>query len=130
MISKNIIYLAAAAAGVLLISMTLASLWSDHRIREMEQAVAAAKEHADAVEHAAADQEQKATEYKAKIEYLENKLAEISATARRQDEELEKLENDSDTARGNVDRARRLRSVAATADELCEKLEELGHPCG
>lgn len=129
MISKNIIYLAAAAAGVLLISMTLASLWSDHRIREMEQAVAAAKEHADAVEHAAADQEQKATEYKAKIEYLENKLAEISATARRQDEELEKLKTNTADARNDVERARRVRSVAATADELCAKLDSIGHPC-
>jgi uncharacterized coiled-coil protein SlyX len=130
MISKNIIYLTAAAAGVLLISMTVASLWSDHRIKEMERTVAVAKERADAVEHTAADKEQKTAEYKAKIEYLENKLVEISATARRQDEELESLSANTTNARNDVDRARRVRSVAATADELCAKLEELGHPCG
>jgi chromosome segregation ATPase len=96
----------------------------------MERVVAGAKEHSETVEQAAADKEQKAGEYKAKIEYLERKLAEISATARRQDDELQTLENDTNTARGDVDRARRVRSVAAAADELCKKLEELGHPCG
>lgn len=129
MISKNMIYLAAAATGIFLICIVTASLWSDHRIEEMERTVAAAKEHAKAVEDVAADKEQKATEYKAKIEYLENKLADISATARRQDEELEKLKTNTADARSDVERSRRVRSVAANADELCAKLEELGHPC-
>jgi len=129
MIFTKKVYLVIAVSGVLIAVLTVGQLWSNHKIGEMERAVIDAKEHAETVERAAASQEKKTVEYKAKIEYLENKLAEISVTARRQDEELQTLENDSNTARGNVDRARRVRSVAATADELCEKLEELGHPC-
>lgn len=130
MISKNTIYLAAAAIGIFLVCFTIGSLWSSYKMRERERAVEDAKEHAETVERAAASQERNAAEYKAKIEYLETQLAEISATARRQDEELQMLENDSNTARSDVDRARRVRSVTATADELCKKLEELGHGCG
>ena len=129
MIFTKKIYLVIATAGVLTAGLTVGQLWSNHKIGQMERAVMDAKGHAETVQRAAASQEQKAAEYKAKIEYLESRLAEISATARRQDEELQTLENDSNTARGNVDRARRVRSVAATADELCKKLEELGHGC-
>lgn len=129
MISKNTIYLAAATLSIFLICFTTASLWSSHKVTKMERVVADAKDHAETLERDAATQEQKAAEYKAKIEYMETQLAEISATARRQDEELQMLENNTNTARDNVARARRVRSVTATADQLCTKLEELGHPC-
>ena len=130
MIFTKKIYMLIAIAGVLIAGLAAGQLWSNHKIGEMERTAAAAKEHADSTERQAAIQEQRAGEYKAKIEYLEDKLAEVSETARRQDEEIQTFEVNTNTARSDVDRARRVRSVAATADELCKKLEELGHPCG
>jgi len=122
-------YVLIAIAGVLIAGITTRELWTDHKLAEMERAVEAAEGRAKSVERNAAIQEQRAGEYKAKVEYLERKLAEISETARRQDEQLQTLEVNTNTARDSVDRARRLRSVTATADELCGKLEELGHGC-
>lgn len=130
MIFTKKMYIFVVAPGILIAGITFGTLWSKHKISEMERGVAAANEHAESVEHNATIQEQKAGEYKAKIEYLEGKLAEISATARRQDDELQTLETVTNTARDDVDRARRVRSVAATRDDLCKKLGELGHPCG
>lgn len=129
MIFSKQTYVLLAIAGVLIAGITARELWSNHKVGEMERALAATKEHAESVERTAAVHEQQAGEYKAKIEYLENKLAEISATARRQNEEIRTLEININAARGDVDRARRVRSVAATADELCKKLEALGHGC-
>ena len=68
--------------------------------------------------------------YRAKIEYLDARLNEIQTIARKQDEELEKLNTSVNSARADIGRARGVRSVTATADELCAKLAELGHPCG
>ena len=73
--------------------------------------------------------EMEAAGYKQKIEYLEGKLAEIQTIARKQDEELEKLNTNTHSARTDVDRARRTSSITADADELCQKLAELGHAC-
>jgi uncharacterized protein HemX len=127
--TKNI-YVLIAVAGVLIAGITVGSLWLNHKVALLERQVATAKEHSDTVEKSAADKEMQSAEYKAKIEYLESKLAEFSAIARRQDEELQKLETNTAAARGDAERARRVRSIATTADQLCGKLEELGHPCG
>jgi len=129
MILKKQIYVSIAIAAVLIAGITAREMWSDHKIGEMERFAAAAKERAESAERDAAIAEQQAGEYRAKIEYLENKVAEISATARRQDEQIRTLEINTNTARGDVDHARRVRSVATTADELCKQLEELGHGC-
>jgi chromosome segregation ATPase len=127
--TKRMSILISAAVGLLIAGITAGSLWSNHKVASLERQVMTAKEHSDLVEKSAADKEMQSTEYKAKIEYLEGKLAEFSATARRQDEELQKLETNTAAARDDVERARRVRSIAATADELCGKLQELGHAC-
>jgi predicted trehalose synthase len=120
----------AIGAAVLLIAGILGSwLLSNHKISRLERAVATAKALANEKESHAIAKEIEAAEYKQKIEYLETQLAEIGGLARKQDEELEKLNVISHGARGDVERARRTRSVAATAEQLCQKLAEVGHPC-
>jgi hypothetical protein len=129
MIFTKKIYILSVLAGVLTIGITAGSLWSNHRIGVLEYQVATARERSDLTQKSAGDTEIQAAAYKAKIEYLESKLAEVSATARRQDEELQKLESSTNAARDDVGRARRIRSIATTTDQLCGKLEELGHSC-
>lgn len=127
---KKMYVLPAAAAVILVAGIMAGSLWSDHKIDVLEREAATAREKANVIEKSAALREQRAVEYKAKIEYLEGKLAEISAKAREQDEELQKVESDTNAARNGVERARRARSVRVGVGELCGKLSELGHPCG
>jgi uncharacterized membrane protein YqiK len=73
--------------------------------------------------------EAKAGEYVKKIEYLEGELAAIGQIARRQDEELKAISGDVGTARRDVERARRIRAIDTTTDELCARLAALGHAC-
>ena len=119
----------AAAAVVIAITMTAAWLWSEQQISRLERDVRSAKTIAAEKESAAGELERRATEYKAKTEYLEQKVAEIQVIAQKQDEELKAISNNVDAARGDVHRARRTRSAAATAEDLCAKLAELDHPC-
>jgi chromosome segregation ATPase len=121
------IYLAAAA--LLVTAFLFSTAWSTFRNSKLEKEIAAAKQRAESSEKAAGDAERKAGEYKAKIEYLENDLAEIQQIARRQDEELEKITADTSAARDRVRDARGVRAVATTAAELCRKLADIGHPC-
>jgi hypothetical protein len=121
--------IAAAVGGVLLAAVLAGQFWSGYRIGRIEQEATEAKEKAEVLERRAADAELRAAEYKQKTEYLERSLAQIRATARRQDEELEKLDVDARGARADVERAKRVRAVGATADELCRQLGELGYPC-
>ncbi len=123
------IYIAAAIATVFSIGIFGGWAWSNYNISKLERAVETAKTEAAAKQAAADEKEKEAAAYRKKIEYLEANLAEIKSIARKQDEELEKLNANSAGARGRVERARRVRAIAATADELCERLEELGHPC-
>jgi chromosome segregation ATPase len=119
----------AAAAVVIAITMTAAWLWSEYTINGLERDVRSAKTIAAEKESAAGELERRATEYKAKTEYLEQKVAEIQVIAQKQDEELKAISNNVDAARGDVHRARRTRSAAATAEDLCATLAELDHPC-
>ncbi len=121
------IYIAIAAA--FLLALTFNWLWSDHRIAKLAGESRDAIGRAETLEQYAVQKESETAEYKQKIDYLEHQLAEIQQLARKQDEELEKLNSITNNARADVERARRTRSVAATADELCQKLAELGHPC-
>ena len=104
-------------------------LWSNHKIASLERDVETAKAAAAEKQSAAAQLEQQAVQYKAKTQYLEKQIAEINAIATKQNEELEKLSKATDSARRDVERARNIRSVAATANQLCSKLADLGHPC-
>ena len=103
--------------------------WSNFRFSKLETTAAEAVKRADASTAAADEAERRASQYIAKIEYLEQQLTDIRQVATKQDDELQKLTIDTRTARGRVDAARRTRAVAATTDELCQKLADLGHPC-
>ena len=117
-------------AAILIASLVFgAQLWHRRTISALENAAEAAKQAAFVSQHAAAAKEIEAAEYKQKIKYLERQLVEIQTIARRQDEELEKLNVNSGRARSDLERARSTRSIAATSGELCAKLAELGHAC-
>ena len=114
---------------VTFVAVVLAWVVSGAKLRRMERVVESAKQRARVSEEAGAAAESAAGEYRKKIEYLEGELAAIGQIARRQDEELEKIGGDVNAARRDVERARSIRAIDATADELCTKLAELGHPC-
>ncbi len=119
-------------AGICLavfVAVVLVWVVSEVKLRRMTRAVDAAKQQARVSEAAAATAESAAGEYRKKIEYLESELAAIGQIARRQDEELGKIGGDVSSARRDVERARSIRAIDATADELCSKLAELGHGC-
>ena len=122
-------YIIAAAAALIIATVTAIQLWSNHKIAALEREAGDAKAIAIEKQSLADQRELEAAEYKAKTEYLEQQIAEINAIATKQNEELEKLSKTTDSARRDVERARNIRSVAATADQLCAKLADLGHPC-
>ena len=122
-------YLIAGAIAAVVISLLVSGIWSGHKINSLEREIETAKSLAAEKQTAADQLEQQADQYKAKTEYLEQQLAQIQAMAKKQDEELESLSKTTNSARADVDRARRVRSVATTADQLCAKLAELGHGC-
>ena len=121
--------LIAAAVAALLVLVFVSWMYSEAKIRRLTRVVDSAKQQARASEHNAVAAESAAGEYRKKIEYLEAEIEAIGGIARRQDEELEKMAGDVGAARRDVERARSVRSIGATADELCAKLAELGHPC-
>ena len=123
------IYLAGAGLVALAIFVA-AGLWSDHKIAVLEHEVESAKTLAAEKQTAADRLEQQSDQYRAKNEYLEQQLAALQARAKKQDEELQSLSKTTNAARADVDRARRVRSVSTTADQLCAKLAEINHPCG
>lgn len=102
---------------------------SGYRIKRLETRVAEAKAEAARLETDAARKENAAAVYKQKIDYLEAQLGEIRTLAKTQDEELEKLNSGVRDFRSDVDRARGIRSIRTTADELCKRLAEVGHAC-
>ncbi|MCC6328972.1 MAG: hypothetical protein IT174_10680 [Acidobacteria bacterium] len=103
--------------------------WSGWKISRLEKETAEAKVRAGRLEDLAAKKEIEAEQYKQKIEHLEGSLAEIKEIAKTQDEELEKLNFSVRGSRADVERARGIRSIRTTADELCKRLGEVGHPC-
>ena len=123
------IYIGLGIAAIFAIGILGGAAWSDHKIAKLESAVETAKGLADDAGQRAEQKEVEASEYKQKIEYLEGQLADIQTIARKQDEELEKLNNNSGRARSDVERASSTGSIATTTDELCAKLAELGHGC-
>jgi peptidoglycan hydrolase CwlO-like protein len=123
------IYIGLAIVAVLATGIIVGTTWSNHTIATLEHAVNQSKKDADTSEKSAIAKEIEAAEYKQKIDYLERQLTEIQSIARKQDEELKNLNNNSRNARGDLDRARRTRSIEATATELCVRLAELGHGC-
>lgn len=118
-----------AAAAILVLSLAAVSIVSNARVRSLEREIGSAMAKAIEMENAATAAELAAAGYKRKIEFLESEIAAIGDIARRQDEELEKMGSDVGSARLDLERERLKRTVGRTADELCERLAELGHPC-
>lgn len=118
-----------AGAATIIVGLTIATLISNHTVRRLESQVTQAKQRADAMEQQASQAEATAGEYKHKIEYLEGELAAIGVIARRQDEELKTISGDVGAARRDVERARTIRAIDTTTDELCARLANLGHAC-
>lgn len=126
---QNKIYITISLAALLIISIAIGSAVSHFRTNRLEKDVTTAKRNAYEIELQATESEQRAAQYKEKIEYLETQLEVIRAIARKQDEELEKLESSTRAARADVEHSRRVRSINTNAAELCAKLAELGYPC-
>ena len=118
-----------ALAGTIFLMITSYSLWSNHQIRKLETTAENAIRNAEVHEQKANELEAAARKYEEKIAYLETNLAELQTLARKQDEELKSIETNTGNARRDVEHARRVRSAAATAEDVCRKLAELGHPC-
>ena len=121
------IYIAIAAAAFLIIASY--SLWSGIQMRRLERQANDAKTIAAEHQKRADELESASRKYEEKIAYLEANLSELQTLARKQDEELKTIEITTGNARRDVERARSIRTAAATADEVCRKLAELGHPC-
>jgi len=124
---KQIFVVVVALILVAVLIFGAGSIGSAWKIRSLENRAAAAKERADALEQKAAEKEKEAEQYKAKIQYLEGSL--VEKLARTQDENLQALEPIVAGARNDAERARGVRRIASTADELCNRLREVGHPC-
>ncbi|MFZ1702145.1 MAG: hypothetical protein WBO10_02905 [Pyrinomonadaceae bacterium] len=111
-------------AGVVVLAAVIgASLWANRKIAHLESEVETTRRSADESAKTAATREIEAAEYKAKIEYLEQRIVRVQTTRRKQDEELEKLNSNSNRARRDVERARRTQPDTADADELGHKCE-------
>lgn len=123
------IYGAVIAAALLGAGLFAGSAMSRYKIGKLEKAIEAASQKADDVQHTAINLESKAAEYKQKNDYLEKNLPEIQTIARKKDEELEKLFNETSIFRDDVRRARAVRTIRSSGAELCSRLAELGHPC-
>ena len=118
-----------AAAAIIIVGLALTTLVSNYKLKALELRVDQAKKTADAMEMQSRAAEAKAAEYAKKIEYLEGELAAIASVARRQDEELKTISGNVGAARRDVERARGIRAIDTTTDELCARLANLGHAC-
>ena len=119
-----------AAAGVILSGLLVYSAISHFEISHQEAEIERTRQSAISIQRSAEEKEMEASEYKQKIEYLEQQLVEIETDRRKQDEKLERLNVNSDRARDGVRRSRGVRANGdATADELCRSLAEVGHEC-
>jgi chromosome segregation ATPase len=116
-------------AAAIIVGLTLSTLISNHRLRTLDNEITTAKHRADELERQSQTGDAKAGEYIKKIEYLESELTAIGEIARRQDEQLKAISGDVGAARRDVERARTIRAIDATTDELCARLANLGHPC-
>ncbi|MFN2502148.1 MAG: hypothetical protein ABR530_09065 [Pyrinomonadaceae bacterium] len=125
---KPYIYIVAAAL-IVIASVAGITAWSNHKIVTLERTVEDAEKQAQISTRKAFDAERATAQYRQKIDYLEQQFTEIQKLARKQDEQMDKLIDNSGRARSDVERARGIRSIDATAAELCEKLADLGHGC-
>ncbi|MCC6452903.1 MAG: hypothetical protein IT171_08410 [Acidobacteria bacterium] len=126
--TRRVWVIAGCVAGLMLL-IAIVSLWSNADVNKAERRAETQKAAAENAEDAAAEIEKRQNEQKAKIEYLEGEIETLRNEARRKDEELKRLGVGVRVARDRVERAKRTRTIDADADELCRKLESLGHGC-
>lgn len=123
------IYIGITLAAVTIAAFIGSSIWTTRKFTDLERELFEARQAVQSADRVAAKRELEAATYKQKLEYLENNLSQIQTIARKQDEELQKLNNNSRDARSNVERARRIRPTAVTNADLCAKLVEIGYGC-
>lgn len=123
------IYIGIALAALTIAAFVFSSIWTTRKFAKFDRELRDAKQAVQTADKLAAEREIEAAAYKQKIEYLESNLTEIQTIARKQDEELEKLNINSRDARNNIERTRRTRTIDTTAAELCAKLAEVGRGC-
>lgn len=123
------IYIGLALATLTIAAFIFSSIWTTRKFTKLERELRDAKQAVQTADKLAAEREIEAAVYKKKLEYLENNLSEIQTIARKQDEELEKLNTDTGRARTNVERIRRILTTDTTAAGLCAKLAEIGRGC-
>lgn len=116
-------------AGAVLLCILIGSAWSHFTVRGLERDIKMAKEQAANKQAIADAKEKEAEKFRLEAERLEGTLAEIQKIAKKQDEELEKISNETGTARDAAARARGVRAINSTSAELCRRLAELGHGC-
>lgn len=128
-LTRKQFYAIAAVAGIAAVLVAGNFAISEWKIARLEREVRTSIERAEISERRAAMLEKQAEATREKAEYLERNLLQIKEIAKYQDENIEKISAAANDARPDVERARRVRTIAATVDELCEKLAELGHAC-
>jgi hypothetical protein len=116
-------------AGTVLVCVFIGSAWSHFTIRRLERDIKMAKEQAANKQAIADAKEKEAEKFRLEAERLEGSLAEIQKIAKKQDEELEKIQVETGTARDAAARARARRAIDSTSAELCRRLAEVGHGC-
>lgn len=116
-------------AFAVLIAIAAVSLRSTVDTKSDEQRVETQKAAAEEAEAAADELEKTQNEQRAKIEYLEEELETLRERTRRKDEELKRNDVVFRDARDRVERAKRTRSIEKGIDELCRRLDDLGHGC-
>lgn len=101
------IYIGVGLAALTIAAFISSSIWTTRKFSRLENELHEAKQAARSADKLAAQRENEAAEYKQKIAYLEIKLTENQTTARKQDETLETLTNNTRNARRRRDAARR-----------------------
>jgi chromosome segregation ATPase len=122
-------YAAAALLAVVIAVAGVASAWSAHKLAAAEKEVERLRGEAEKLDASAARYDLESRQYKAKIEFLESQLSEITSLARKQDDQLQHLSETTSARRADAGRAASVRSIAVDAAELCRRLAELGHAC-
>ncbi len=123
------LYIGIALAALTIAAFIGSSIWTTRKFAKLERELRDAKQAVQTADKIAAAREIEAAAYKQKLEYLESNLTEIQTIARKQNEELEKLNTDTVRARTNVERTRRIRAIDVGQAELCAKLAEVGRGC-
>ncbi len=127
--TRNKIYIAVTIAAVLAVGIFGGSVWSDHKVSQLERRIVEARQTADETQKISEKRDIDAAAYLEKIAYLERRIAENQTQARKQDEQIEKHSTNTRNARADLERVRRVRANDASIPGLCEKLAALGHQC-